>query len=83
MLSVTSSLMTMYSKCGVFEYSRRLFDNMEQRNVISWTAMIDSYIENGYLCEALGVIRSMQLSKHRPDSVAIRRMLSVCGELNL
>ncbi|RZB53208.1 Pentatricopeptide repeat-containing protein, chloroplastic [Glycine soja] len=73
----------MYSKCGVFEYSRRLFDNMEQRNVISWTAMIDSYIENGYLCEALGVIRSMQLSKHRPDSVGIRRMLSVCGELNL
>ncbi|KAH1199936.1 Pentatricopeptide repeat-containing protein, chloroplastic [Glycine max] len=57
-VSVTSSLMTMYSKCGVFEYSRRLFDNMEQRNVISWTAMIDSYIENGYLCEALGVISS-------------------------
>ncbi|KAJ1443645.1 Tetratricopeptide-like helical domain superfamily [Sesbania bispinosa] len=32
---------------------------------------------------ALGVIRSMQLSKHRPDSVAIARMLSVCGELKL
>ncbi|KAL5143625.1 Pentatricopeptide repeat-containing protein, chloroplastic [Glycine soja] len=82
-VSVASSLMTMYSKCGVVEYSRRLFDNMEQRNVISWTAMIDSYIENGYLCEALGVIRSMQLSKHRPDSVAIGRMLSVCGERKL
>ncbi|KAL9297109.1 hypothetical protein ACSQ67_023005 [Phaseolus vulgaris] len=82
-VSITSQLMMMYSKCGVVEYSRRLFDNMEQRNVISWTAMIDSFINNGHLCEALGVMRSMQLSKYRPDSVAIGRMLSVCGELKL
>ncbi|KAL2330101.1 hypothetical protein Fmac_017682 [Flemingia macrophylla] len=82
-VSITSSLMMMYSKCGVIEYSRRLFDNMEQRNVISWTAMIDSCIENGCLCEALDVMRAMQLSKHRPDSVAIARMLSVCGGLKL
>ncbi|XP_061359692.1 pentatricopeptide repeat-containing protein At1g71460, chloroplastic [Gastrolobium bilobum] len=82
-VSITSSLMMMYSKCGVIEYSVRLFDNMERRNVISWTSMIDSYVENGYLYEALGVIRSMQLSKHRPDSVAIARMLSVCGGLKL
>ncbi|XP_029125338.1 pentatricopeptide repeat-containing protein At1g71460, chloroplastic [Cajanus cajan] len=82
-VSITSSLMMMYSKCGVIEYSKRLFDNMEQRNVISWTAMIDSCIENGCLFEALGVMRAMQLSKHRPDSVAIARMLSVCGELKL
>lgn len=82
-VSVTSSLMVMYSKCGVVEYSATLFDDTEQRNVISWTAMIDSYIENGYLYEALGVIRSMQLSKHRPDSIAIARMLSVCSQLKL
>lgn len=82
-VSITSQLMMMYSKCGVVEYSRRLFDNMEQRNVISWTAMIDSFIKNGHLWEALGVMRSMQLSKYRPDSVAIARMLSVCGELKI
>ncbi|XLR68538.1 hypothetical protein S83_019210 [Arachis hypogaea] len=75
--------MVMYSKCGVIEYSERLFDSMEKRTVISWTAMIDSYAENGYHHEALDVIRSMQSSKHRPDSVAIARMLSVCGELKL
>ncbi|KAL1322552.1 hypothetical protein HN51_067557 [Arachis hypogaea] len=81
--SITNSLMVMYSKCGVIEYSERLFDSMEKRTVISWTAMIDSYVENGYHHEALDVIRSMQSSKHRPDSVAIARMLSVCGELKL
>jgi pentatricopeptide repeat protein len=82
-VSLSSSLTVMYSKCGVVEYSARLFNDMEQRNVISWTAMIDSYVENGYLFEALGVIRSMQLSKHRPDTIAMTRMLIVCGELKL
>ncbi|KAE9592165.1 hypothetical protein Lal_00012982 [Lupinus albus] len=81
--SLTCSLMVMYAKCGVIEYTERLFNGMEHRNMISWTAMIDSYVENGCLFEALGVIRSMQLSNHRLDPVAISKMLSVCGELNL
>lgn len=80
-VSITTSLMIMYSKCGVLEYSLKIFDSMEGRNVISWTAMIDSCIENGHPYEALTVFRSMQLSKHRPDSVAMSRMLSVCGQL--
>jgi pentatricopeptide repeat protein len=82
-VSIVSSLMVMYSKCGILEYSLKLFDGMEQRNVILWTAMIDSYREHGNLNEALGVFRLMQLSKHRPDSVTMARVLSVCGEVKI
>lgn len=82
-VSIVTSLMVMYSKCGHLEYSSKLFNGMERKNVISWTAMIDSYIENGPLYDALGVFRSMQLSKHRPDSVAMARMLGVCGGLRV
>ncbi|KAH0653543.1 hypothetical protein KY290_031825 [Solanum tuberosum] len=81
--SVSTCLMMMYSKCGLLQYSSRVFDSMEKRNVISWTAMMDSYIDSGCLEEALGVFRSMQLSKHRADSVAMGRILSVCGKLRL
>ncbi|KAK7251237.1 hypothetical protein RIF29_34260 [Crotalaria pallida] len=82
-VSIASSLMVLYSKCGVIEYSVKLFEGMEQRNVILWTAMIDSYVDNGRMHEALGTIRSMQLTEHRPDTVTISRMLSVCGKLKL
>lgn len=82
-VSIATSLMVMYSKCGNLDYSFKLFDGMNERNVISWTAMIDSYAENGCLSEALGVFRAMQLSKHRPDSVAMARILSICGELQV
>lgn len=42
-VSIVSSLMILYSKCVMLEYSLKMFDGMEQRNVIMWTAMIDSY----------------------------------------
>uniref|UniRef100_A0A6N2N2D7 Pentacotripeptide-repeat region of PRORP domain-containing protein n=1 Tax=Salix viminalis TaxID=40686 RepID=A0A6N2N2D7_SALVM len=74
-VSLTTSLMKMYSKCGVLDYSVKLFDGMEARNVIAWTAMIDSYVENGCIYEAFDVFRFMQWSKHRPDSVTMARML--------
>ncbi|KAL5993282.1 Pentatricopeptide repeat-containing protein, chloroplastic [Asimina triloba] len=81
-VSISTSLMVMYSKCGSLKYSCKLFDSMEKKNVITWTAMIDSHMKNGCLCDALGVFRSMQLSKHRPDSVAMGRVLAACGELS-
>lgn len=80
-VSLTTSLMVMYSKCGVLNYTSRLFEGMQKRNVISWTAMIDSFQESRNLYEALGVFRSFQLSKHRPDSVAVARILNVSAEL--
>ncbi|MED6182554.1 hypothetical protein PIB30_029419 [Stylosanthes scabra] len=82
-VSIVSSLMVLYSKCGLIEYSRNLFDGMERRNVILWTAMIDAYVENGCFPEAFGVIRSMQLTEYRPDTVTMARMLSLCGKLKL
>ncbi|KAF2290378.1 hypothetical protein GH714_012514 [Hevea brasiliensis] len=80
-VSVVTSLIKMYSICGVLDYSVKLFDTMENRNVISWTAMIDSYVVNWCINEALSVFRSMQLSKHRPDSVVMARMLSICSKI--
>ncbi|XP_038889186.1 pentatricopeptide repeat-containing protein At1g71460, chloroplastic [Benincasa hispida] len=82
-VSIVSSLMVMYSKCGVMDYSLKLFNAMEQRNVILWTAMIDSYIENECPHEAIGIFRAMQLSKHRPDTVTMARILYVCSELKM
>ncbi|KAE8684444.1 Pentatricopeptide repeat-containing protein [Hibiscus syriacus] len=78
-ISVVTSLMIMYSKCGVLDYSLKLFNSLEARNVISWTVMIESYAESGCLYEAIDVFRSMQLSKHRP--VLMARMFNICSEL--
>ncbi|XP_057870765.2 pentatricopeptide repeat-containing protein At4g02750 isoform X2 [Cryptomeria japonica] len=56
---VASALLDMYSKCGSIEKARKLFDNMNQRDVVSWTAMIAGYAHNGFLDEALALFKKM------------------------
>ncbi|KAF3519479.1 hypothetical protein DY000_02063637 [Brassica cretica] len=76
-----TSVVDMYFKCGKVGLAPRLFDRLEQRNVKAWTAMIDCYVETGDLKAGIEVFRSMLLSKHRPDSVTMGRVLTVCSEL--
>ncbi|EPS73900.1 hypothetical protein M569_00856 [Genlisea aurea] len=81
-VSISTSLMVMYSRCGKWDCSSRLFGKMERKNVIAWTAMIECSIERGFLYDALDVFRAMMRpSGCRPDSVALSRALHVCGEL--
>ncbi|KAI3765535.1 hypothetical protein L2E82_15572 [Cichorium intybus] len=80
-IGITTSLMMMYAKCGVHDYSVKLFDNLERKNVIAWTVMIESYMASGQFNEAIRVFRLMAVSKHRPDSVTVSRIFKVLGEL--
>ncbi|KAL6545705.1 hypothetical protein OROGR_009579 [Orobanche gracilis] len=82
-VSVATSLMIMYTKCRILDYSIKIFDSMEKKNVISWTAMIECYMECNCFDEAVSVFRLMQFSRYRPDSVTISRILNVCGELKI
>ncbi|CAN6485098.1 unnamed protein product [Victoria cruziana] len=80
-VSVTTSLIVMYSKCGVTRSSLNLFEKMEKKNAITWTAMMESLARDGRLHDALDMFRSMQLSKQRADSVTISRGLNLCAEV--
>ncbi|XP_031475241.1 pentatricopeptide repeat-containing protein At1g71460, chloroplastic [Nymphaea colorata] len=80
-VSIATSLIVMYSKCGVTRSSLNLFEKMEKRNAITWTAMMESLARDDRLHDALDMFRSMQLSKHRADSVTVCRGLNLCAEV--
>ncbi|CAN1150736.1 Pentatricopeptide repeat-containing protein At2g29760, chloroplastic [Linum perenne] len=42
-LQLCNAMIDMFVKCGEVEIARGLFDNMEKRDVVSWTTMIDGY----------------------------------------
>ncbi|KAG9458904.1 hypothetical protein H6P81_003412 [Aristolochia fimbriata] len=81
-ISISTSLISMYSKCQRLDSACKVFNAMEKRNIICWTAMLESYLNNGCSHDALRMFRSMQDSKQRPDSVAMARMLDACGSLS-
>ncbi|XP_031281993.1 putative pentatricopeptide repeat-containing protein At5g37570 [Pistacia vera] len=48
---VCTSLIDLYGKCKEIECARKVFDEMTNRNVVSWTAMVVGYVIVGDLAE--------------------------------
>ncbi|KAJ7527644.1 hypothetical protein O6H91_16G064700 [Diphasiastrum complanatum] len=80
---VTSTLVDMYAKCGCTEDARELFDNMSERNVVSWTAMIAGYAQNGLAQEALALFEQMHREGTKPNEVTYISVLSACAHSGL
>ncbi|XP_057982452.1 putative pentatricopeptide repeat-containing protein At3g13770, mitochondrial [Malania oleifera] len=75
-----NSLIDMYSKCGNLNYSRRVFDNMPERTVISWNAMLVGYGKHGMEREVVKLFKLMrEENKVKPDSVTFLAVLSGCS----
>ena len=43
-LVVENTLVRMYGACGRVEFARRVFDEMTERDVVSWSSMIAAYL---------------------------------------
>uniref|UniRef100_A0A5B7C2K6 DYW domain-containing protein n=1 Tax=Davidia involucrata TaxID=16924 RepID=A0A5B7C2K6_DAVIN len=58
-VAVGSALVDMYAKCGCLNLSKRVFDGMTKRNVITWNVIIMAYGMHGKGEETLELFRSM------------------------
>lgn len=75
-----NSLIDMYSKCGNLNYSRRVFDNMSERTVISWNAMLVGYSKHGMGKEVVELFQKMrEQNEIKPDSVTLLAVLTGCS----
>ncbi|XP_020245821.1 pentatricopeptide repeat-containing protein At5g16860-like [Asparagus officinalis] len=70
-----SALIDMYAKCGRIAYSRRVFDLMKDRNVVTWNSMIGGYAIHGLSENALELFYMLQ----EPDDVSFIAALSACS----
>ncbi|KAL5199727.1 hypothetical protein ABZP36_020930 [Zizania latifolia] len=73
-----NSLIDMYSKCGKLLYSRRVFDNMPEKSVISWNAMLMGYARHGLGNEVIRLFKDLR-EEVKPDSVTLLAVLSGCS----
>ncbi|XVF23112.1 hypothetical protein REPUB_Repub13aG0009600 [Reevesia pubescens] len=79
-LSITNTLISMYSKCGDINSARFLFDCMSDRTCVSWTVMISGYAEKGNMDEAMTLFYSMEKAGETPDLVTVLSLVSGCGQ---
>ncbi|KAJ9190009.1 hypothetical protein P3X46_001246 [Hevea brasiliensis] len=78
-----NALIDMYMKCGSVEEGCRVFENMVERDYVSWNAMIVGYAQNGYGMEALELFRKMLASGEKPDHVTLIGALCACSHAGL
>ncbi|PKI70831.1 hypothetical protein CRG98_008722 [Punica granatum] len=79
-LMLNNDLIDMYSKCGRVHLSRRVFDGMPERNVVSWTALMTGYLQNGDPLASLSCFsRMVGSSCQRPNEFTLSTALKAAG----
>ncbi|XXG39166.1 hypothetical protein AAC387_Pa01g0195 [Persea americana] len=78
-VAVGTAILETYAKCGEVDESRRVFNEMPERNIVSWSAMIAAYGMNGCARDALAVLRDMELHGLKPNKITILSVLSACS----
>ncbi|GKV27919.1 hypothetical protein SLEP1_g37035 [Rubroshorea leprosula] len=58
---VSNHVLNMYAKCGKINFARQVFDEMPEKNVVSWSAMISGYDQGGEPLLALDLFSQMHL----------------------
>ncbi|XP_076952599.1 putative pentatricopeptide repeat-containing protein At3g47840 [Bidens hawaiensis] len=80
-MSVGNSIMTMYSKCGMLSLSSIAFDEMTEKDIVSWSTVIGGYAQGGFGEEAFKYLSLMRKDGPKPNEFAYSSVLSVCGNM--
>ncbi|XP_059665889.1 pentatricopeptide repeat-containing protein At5g04780, mitochondrial [Cornus florida] len=75
----SNMLINMYSKCGLGDSARKVFDEMPQRSLVSWNTMIGSYTQNKSEEEALYLFMKMQREETQFSEFTISSVLCACA----
>nr|GMD81586.1 pentatricopeptide repeat-containing protein At4g32430, mitochondrial [Ipomoea batatas] len=74
-LNVVNCFITMYGKFGFMEDSRKVFEELDHKDIISWNALISGYAQNGMYQDALQIFSST-IMESRPNEYTFGSVLS-------
>ncbi|KAJ7532722.1 hypothetical protein O6H91_13G016500 [Diphasiastrum complanatum] len=78
-VALGTALVNMYGKCGSWEDALAIFKNMPNRDVISWTAMITAYTQNGHGKAAVQLFEQMLQEGLKPNKVTFVTIFDACA----
>ncbi|CAN7009105.1 unnamed protein product [Brassica oleracea var. botrytis] len=81
---VGNNLIHLYGSCKKTSDARKVFDEMPERNVVSWNSIMTAMVENGNLSLANECFLEMIGARFCPDETTMVVLLSSCvGNLSL
>ncbi|KAL2338341.1 hypothetical protein Fmac_012787 [Flemingia macrophylla] len=79
-VSLWTSLVDMYAKCGCVEVAEQMFRSVGSISLTSWNAMISGLAMNGHAETALGLFEEMVNEGFQPDDITFVGVLSACTQ---
>lgn len=80
---ICNTLIDMYIKCGCLEAAHKSFEGMEERTIVSWSAMIQGLAILGQAEEALNFFSKMINDGIKPNGVTFIGLLHACSHMGL
>ncbi|KAJ7952877.1 Pentatricopeptide repeat-containing protein [Quillaja saponaria] len=82
-IQVCNSMIDMYSKCGDIRSARRVFEEMVERDLLSWNTIISGSVYNGLLELAVELLDYMRLEGYEPDIVTWNTVMDAYCRMGL
>ncbi|KAI5056942.1 hypothetical protein GOP47_0028760 [Adiantum capillus-veneris] len=76
-----TALVDMYAKCGALAKAQEAFNELRQRDVVAWNALIAGYCQMGHGEEALKVFKQMKSEGFSPDAATFSCILRACSSI--
>ncbi|RZC56788.1 hypothetical protein C5167_015638 [Papaver somniferum] len=80
-LTETNCLINFYAKCGEVSVARKLFDQMPERNVVSFNALMTGYLHKQLPLEVLELFKSMDTWELQPNEYIFATVLASCSDV--
>lgn len=78
---VNNTLLDMYIKCGFMEDACTLFNQMDEKDAVSWNVVIAGHYLHGNMGEVLVLFWHMQQKSVHPDGITFSSVLQACANL--
>lgn len=75
---IGNTLVDFYANSGLLLEAHEVFDELSTRDVVSWTALISGYAEQGFAQESLRCLDEMFLEGMIPNSITYFSSLKAC-----
>ncbi|WVZ92277.1 hypothetical protein U9M48_038355 [Paspalum notatum var. saurae] len=78
-----NSLMDAYGKCGFIDEARKVFDEIDRKDTISWNIVISCYGYSSSTQQAIKLFHQMQDEGYKPTRITFIAVLAACSHAGL
>ncbi|XP_022774502.1 pentatricopeptide repeat-containing protein At5g39680 [Durio zibethinus] len=76
-----NSLINLYAKCNQISIAQKVFERMQERNLVSWCSLMAGYLQTGFSLEVLKLFKNMTLvDSLRPNEYIFAVVFSACSD---